>query len=325
MGKVLFVSQNALERAENLKAVWDAYGGEKEFRQGQENMAEAESEGFSVVVCDALPSRINGKDKCKVVNICHGITGNKVYGADEDAEWFDAEAAMQTDFAIAASENSIPIVARQLGIPEDRVLALGFPRTDAYFGDAQRFDECFGFHVDRIYLYAPTFRNDELGGWLPKIDWSKIDSLLEDGEVMVVKRHYFTENEITRGYDMRNMRVVEIPPSLPRTPYLMSSDVLVTDYSSCMSDAYIMRTPVVLTIDDMAEYLADRPMYYTYPQTYCSRYIKAEGNEELLVRVIREAAENGMGATEMAYMNATAGACDGHSAERVCDLIWSLQ
>ena len=50
MRKVLFVSQNPIGRAENLRSVWKSYGGEKEFRLGIEAMATAEHEGFSVVV-----------------------------------------------------------------------------------------------------------------------------------------------------------------------------------------------------------------------------------------------------------------------------------
>ena len=321
---VLFVSQNPLERAENLKALFDAWDGPKEFRQGQENMRSAEREGFRVVVCDALPHPIEGKDKCKVINICHGMTGNKVYGADEDAEWFDAEAAMQTDFAIAASKASVPIVAGQLGIPEERVLPLGFPRTDAYFREMPRYDACFGTPVKRMYLYAPTFRDPGIGGWLPRIDWAMVDSMLHDGELMVVKRHYFTERELTRGYDLQNRRVVEVPPSDPLVPYLASCDVLLTDYSSCITDAFIMGKPVVLTVDDMNCFIADRPMYYPYPNAYSSNYLIAEGREEVLVAMLRTVAKKGLGITEERYRDLTAGACDGHSCERICELIRSL-
>ena len=106
-GKVLFVSQNPLDRAENMRAVWEAYTGEKEFRVGIDSMAGAEHEGFSVVVCDTLSKLIEDKDRCKCIAICHAITGNKHYGMDECGDWVDPEAFAQTDFAISASVNSI--------------------------------------------------------------------------------------------------------------------------------------------------------------------------------------------------------------------------
>ena len=314
-GRVLFVSQNPLERAENLRAVWEAYDGPKEFRHGAVSMATAEREGFSVVVCDCLPGYIEGKDRCKVVNICHGMTGNKVYGLDEPhSPWANPDAYAQTDCAIAASEASAPIVARQLGIPESRVAAIGFPRTDAYFAPREP-------REGREYLYAPTYRNPDIGGWLPRIDWRKVDALLGDGERLTVKRHYFTPRRLTCD-GLSHVREAE--PSEPTAPYLMECDALLTDYSSIMSDAYLCGAPVVLTVDDQREYTADRGMYYDYPSTYSSRWLRAEGNEAALVDMLREAAENGMGDVERHYMELTAGACDGHSTERVCELVRGL-
>jgi len=316
---VLFVSQLPLGRCENLTAVWDMYDGDKEFALGQRHMRDAERLGYPVVVCDALPDLIEGKDKCKSVVICHGMTGNKVYGLDEQRD-VDKEAFAQTDVATAASEASVPIVAKQLGIPEENVAAIGFPRTDAYFkmrkGDGGTFAA-----GKKAYLYAPTFRDHTKGGWLPLIDWELVDSMLDDDEVVVLKRHYFTRNPLL-GSEFNH--VVEVDPSEAITPYLVDCDVLVTDYSSTMTDAYLLGKPCVLVVDDMKEYLRDRGMYYQYPQTYSSRWLVAEGNEEKLVKYLREAASDGLGPVELGYRAVTAGACDGHSTERVCDLIRSL-
>ena len=320
MGKVLFVSQNPLDRAENMRAVWDAYDGDKEFKHGIEAMRTAEADGYSVVVCDALPQYIEGKDRVKVVNICHGMTGNKVYGMDEDGPWVNSEAFAQTDVAIAASERIVPIVAQELGIPEDRVMPLGFARTDSYFS-ARKGDGGTFLAGKRAYLYAPTYRDENKGGWLPRIDWVRVSERLMDDEVMVIKRHYFTSSPLL-GSDLP--RVVEVDPSEPLTPYLVDCDVVLSDYSSLITDAYLMGKPVVLATDDMHVYLRDRPMYFPYPETYCSMTVTAGGNEGHLLTMLRMAHMFGLGEVERDYLDRTAGACDGHSAERICDLIRSL-
>jgi len=317
MSEVLFVSQNPLGRCENLTAVWDAYKGGKAFRHGVDGMRSAERDGFSVVVCDCLPAFIEGKHKTVSINICHGITGNKVYGLHEGFDWYDRAAFGQTDMATAASEASIPIVADQLGIPEERVVALGFPRTDSYIGMVKGDGGTFLADM-RSYLYAPTFRDADKGGWLPRIDFAKVDSLLGNDEVLAVKRHYFTEEPLLDG---TFEHVVEIDPSEPLTPYLVDCDVLLTDYSSCMTDAYLLDKPTVLATDDMDDYLRDRPTYYKYPTMYSSRWLKAEGAEYMLVKNLREARILGIGGIERQYRDLTAGACDGHSTERVCKLI----
>ena len=310
---VLFVSQLPLGRCENLTAVWNAYDGEKEFRLGVKSMRSAEADGFAVVVCDCQPAFIDGKSRCVSINIGHGAAGGKLYGADEGGKpWFDALAAKQIDFALAPSKDGIPIVMRQLGIPEERVLPLGMPRTDSYFAPHEP-------HEGKVYLHAPTFRNGD--GRIPRINWVRLDSLLGDDEQFVVKRHYFTHEPLVCG---KFPHIVEVEPDEPSKPYLLGCDVVLTDYSSIMFDAYMLGKPVVLATDDMREYLSRRGMYYPYPFDYSSRHLAIEGREDLLLFELRDAARNGMGPIDERCREMTAAACDGHSTERVCELIKSV-
>lgn len=323
MGEVLFISALPLGRCKSTNRIWDMYDGGKAFRCGVDSMRTAERDGFSVVVCDSLPRYIEGKDKIVSVNLGHGLTGGKLYALDEgDHPWVDKRALAQIDYAVATSDVGVPIVARQLGIPEERVLPLGMARTDAYFEDGEKFDSCFCEPIGRMYLYCPTFRGLGDKGHLPRIDWAKVDALLGDDEVLVVKRHHLTEQEITSGYDLR--RIVELPFEEPTDKALRSCDVMVTDYSSTMFDAMMLGKPILLLVDDMDEYLSARGMYYQYPDFYSSRWLVAEGNEERLVRELREAAFTGMRHIERTCLEAVAGACDGRSTERICDLIRSL-
>ena len=316
-GKVLFVSQNPLDRAENMRAVWEAYTGDKEFRVGIDSMAGAEHEGFSVVVCDTLSKLIEDKDRCKCIAICHAITGNKHYGMDECGDWVDPEAFAQTDFAISASVDSISIVARQLGIPESRVIPTGIPRTDAYVG-AVKGDGNTPLANKLAFLYVPTYRDANKGGWLPRIDFARLDMLLGDDEVFAVKRHYFTHEPLVDGeYE----HIIELDPMEPVGQYLIDCDVLLTDYSSIEFDGYLLGKPAVLTTDDTEEYLRDRGMYFDYPEFYSSRWINVEGNEQKMLNMMREAAIYGLSETERTCISTLAGMCDGHATKRVCDLI----
>jgi len=321
MGEVLFISALPLGRCKSTTRIWDMYDGGKAFRCGVDSMRTAERDGFSVVVCDSLPRRIEGKERIVSVNLGHGLTGGKLYALDEgDHPWVDKEALAQIDYAIATSEAGVPIVSRQLGVPEDRVLPLGMARTDAYFEEGERWGAC----IRRVYLYCPTFRGLGDKGHLPRIDWEKVDRLLDDDEVLVVKRHHLTPRELTRGYDLQRSHVMELPFEEPTEFWLRSCDVMMTDYSSTMFDAYVLGKPVVLLEDDKGEYLSARGMYHPYPDFYSSRWLVAEGHEEALVDELRAAAKTGMREVEHRCLEAVAGACDGHSAERICELIRSL-
>ncbi len=325
MGEVLFISALPLGRCRSTTMIWDMYDGPKAFRCGVDQMRTAETDGFSVVVCDSLPKYIEGKRDIVSVNLGHGLTGGKLYGLDEgEHPWVDKAALAQIDYAIATSEAGIPIVARQLGIPEDRVLPLGMARTDAYFEEGEGWESLLGTPLEqmRVYLYCPTFRGLGDRGHLPRIDWERVDGLLEDDEVLVVKRHHLTPHDLTGGLELQ--RIVELPFEESTEKLLRSCDVLMTDYSSTMFDALLLGAPVLLLVDDMDEYLAGRGMYRDYPIGYSSRWLVAEGNEERLVRELREAAFTGMRHIERTCIEAVAGACDGRSTERICDLIRSL-
>ena len=317
MGKVLFVSARPLGICKSMTRIYRMYDGEKEFRLGVDSMRSAERDGFSVVVCDSLPRCIEGKGRVVSVNLGHGLTGGKRYGLDEGVHpWVDRRALAQIDYAISTSEAGVPIVAGQLGISEDNVLPLGMARTDAYFEPLP--EKADG----STYLYCPTFRGLGDKGHLPRIDWEKVDGLLGDGETLVVKRHHLTPGELTRGRELGH--VAEFSPDAPTEPFLFVCDALMTDYSSTMFDALVLGKPVVLLTDDMDEYLSERGMYYPYPSFYSSRWLVAEGNEERMVEHLRAAASTGMRHTERECLEAVAGACDGHSTERICDFVRSL-
>ena len=318
MGRALFVSEHDLTRAENLKAVFDAYDGDKEFMHGIHHMQNAPQMGFSVVVCDSLPVYMPDKGDCKSVVIGHGITGDKLYALDEKRPGIDERAFQQIDVATCASTKTVDIVARQFGIPFEHVEALGMPRTDAYIGK-RKGDGCTimsGYR--RVYFYAPTFRGKYDGEKLPRIDWRLLDELLSDDEIIVVKRHYFQREQIV-GAQLDHVK--EIEPYEASAPYLIDCDVIVTDYSSILFDAYLLGKPSVLTVDDMDAYLRTRGMYFDYPNKYSSRYMKVEGREREMLEAMREAAENGMDETERERLSIVADMCDGRSCERICDLV----
>ena len=314
---VLFASNHTLERSESIRAVFGAFRGPKELIRPVEAITDIR--GYEVVVTDTLTPYVPDKD-FTLVNIGHGVTGGKLYGLDEK-RGVDSRALAQTDYVVNASTKTVDIAAKQFGIPQERVVPLGFPRTDMLVGKKKGDGRTFLTRYNRAYLYAPTFRGRNDGEHLPRIDWTKLDSLLEDDEIVVVKRHYFQREPIvTQDVD----RIAEVTTAEGIAPYLMDCDVLITDYSSTLFDAYMLGKPCVLLTDDMDAYLSTRGMYFDYPARYCSRWIDAEGNEEKLLGHLRAACVTGMRHTERNLLDTVADMCDGNSAKRVCDFIASL-
>lgn len=314
----LFSSDRPLDRAENLKAVWDAYDGPKEFMQYIPQACAALSPKYSVFVCDCTPQYSATKGDIKTVFVSHGIEGGKLYALD----FSEAHRAgcSQVDYAVCTNEYGQARIARQFDLPLERVLMTGMPITDRYFGKRKGDGGTVLSVFRRGYLYAPTWRPPN-NPPLPRIDWAKLDEMMDDDEMIVVKRHMCTRDPLV-GAHLRHVK--EYDRMLPSVPFLIDCDVLATDFSSIVFDGYVLGKPSVLVTDGHDEYMAVHGMYEEYPDFYSSRTVRAEGNEEAFLEALRAAFAAGLGKNECKCLETVAGLSDGRASERVADLIRSL-
>ena len=294
---VLFTSVRPLERAENIKTVYDAYDGPKEFIQRSHDKPIENIERFSVMVTDGLLEQSPGK----YLWIGHGMGAGKTIGLQHPTAPFKGSELVT--YAIASSEDIIPTVAGFCGISPDKVVPLGMPRTDAYFKVKKTKSE------EKRHLYVPTFR---AGYWHP--DFDTVSELLPEGHRFIYKPHMVTGDR----YKSTWSNITFASSKETSTQYLVDADTVVTDYSSIMFDAMVLRKPIILFCKDKDEYLKSRGMYCTYPAMYSDCCCD---NEEALV----ESLQNVQWTKHMEELREYhAGACDGHSTERCIDLIRSM-
>lgn len=299
---ILFVSVRPLARAENIKAVWNAWEGPKEFFQTKDypehiiNPKHGLYSGtYELMVTDDLPSYSPGK--CLFIG--HGMGAGKLYGLDQPNPYFRNPKLVTA--AIASSADMVNVVASYCGISKDQVFAYGMPRTDAYFGHE--------FKKTHKHLYAPTFRFNQ---WQPKFD--QLSYYMKEGEKLIAKPHMVT-GHFSRSV-WHNIDVVSSDEI--STPYLLEADSVITDYSSIMFDAMVMRKPVILFAKDKDHYLSSRGMYEPYPQFYSDFFFD---NEKDLAQYIGEAEWSSM---DEVRRNHYVRSCDGHSTERVVNLMKSM-
>ena len=294
---VLFTSVRPLERAENLKAVYDAYDGDKEFvkRTDGKPIPGMHSGKYRLVVTDCTIEESPGK----YLWINHGMGAGKKVGLQHPTYPFHRSDLVTN--AIASSEQMIPHVARVLGISESQVIPLGMPRTDNYFKLKKKESD------RKQYLYVPTFRGYK--DWIP--EFGTISRGLVDGEEFIVKPHMVTKHLLDKERD----HVIERSSDIPSTESLVNADVVITDFSSIMFDAMVLRKPVVLFAKDRFKYMRLRGMYYQYPEEYSDYFCDSENELANLIR-------NARWTPRMEELrNFYCGACDGHSVERCIELI----
>ena len=304
---VLFAGTRPYGRAENISALYDYYQGEKKFIQLEwhHKHPDITSGNYDILVIDEFPSQ---KPK-KCILIWHAIQGGKYIGFNQPNPYIKNELI---DYVIAAGDGAVPMWVKCTNLSEDKILPLGMPRTDVFIGK-QKGDGNTKLGSKRIYLYVPTFRwPEEATEFVLNYDW--LDNQLTDKELLVVKAHTVGHPLLNKTYK----HIIEIPSSEPSTPYLIDCDVVITDYSSIIFDGYLLNKPSILYSPNF-DYVTRRGMYMQYPQEYSS---KIAVNEQELFYLMRNTHE--LTQTEQNCIHRVANMCDGHSCERICNLISKL-
>jgi len=209
----------------------------------------------------------------RYLNTWHG-TPLKTLGRRIDSDVLEyanvARNLRSTTHIVAPNEHTRDVLVQDYDLQatyagEARVL--GSPRLDAVVKRAggnraslfKRVGVANGA-TGRVVFYAPTWR----GG---TFDRSMGDSdVLEDiramasvpGVVLLYRLHHLVEKQF-EGVDLPGIRV---PDHVDTYEVLSTADVLVTDYSSLMFDFLATGRKVVLYTPDLAEYTAERGVYF---------------------------------------------------------------
>ena len=149
------------------------------------------------------------------------------------------------------------------------IIESGLPRSDVFYKEVERTDETIRKlytidDLDKIILYAPTFRAD--GGIdCYKMDFDRLIRAAQEkwgGRWKVMVRLH--PNLLGMDKKMRYSKDVINVSNYPDINELISiCDILITDYSSCMFDALNIEKNVILYAIDIEEYRRDRDTYFS--------------------------------------------------------------
>ena len=206
-----------------------------------------------------------------VVQVWHAEGALKRFGVDTVTPLAEPERGFlhrNYDWVVTAGEASRGAWSRAFRTPLERVIALGSPRTDLFFDPtamAAARARVHAAHPDlvgrRVILFAPTFRGRGRGKRPGRgLDAAALRAALPASDALVLKSHPNLDPTLvaTAGFD------VIVPPADDLNELLTAVDILITDYSSAIFDAALLRLPVVLLVDDLAEYERDPGMSIDY-------------------------------------------------------------
>lgn len=203
----------------------------------------------------------------------HG-TPLKYMGFDElrmkrkNQGWFDGLTlrCSRWDYVISSNAYSSEVWRKSFPFAYE-MLESGYPRND-YIVNNQNNEkikedarEALGIAADdsrKLVLYMPTFRDQKKSGSLP-LDIDELAKNYGDEYIFLVRGHYLRSYNVATEdtesvFDVSSYASVE-------DLYLIT-DLLISDYSSCIYDFGCLKKPIALFIPDLEDYQQSRGTYY---------------------------------------------------------------
>ena len=207
-----------------------------------------------------------------------------------------------------------------------KILRFGHCRNDIFFYPNNIRNNILKFYNinpnTKLILYAPTyrdFRSNKSSSFF-NINYTQLLNTLEkltgNSYVILQRMHPNTK----KSNNLNNKKIIDVSKYPDMQELLVSADILISDYSSCMFDFMLSRKPCFIYATDIKEYNHERGFYYPLEST---PFPIATNNDELIKNI--ENFDNDKYKIEVEEFLKEKGCIeDGHASERVVNLIKDL-
>ena len=295
---VLFMSEQNEEIKFNLAAVYDrmlARGLDKEFEMLQSfhtyapgkarynpgswfNMLKKLGKADYIFLDDHCPLLDWVElDKTQIpVQLWHAGAGYKAVGY---SRWGHTGGAQpmnghrQYRYAVSPSREFSHFFAEQFGINESQILPTGLPRMDAYLDPERRrartaeLYERFPILRDKkVILFAPTYRGTKRANAhypYDRIDFRRLYDFCGETHIVLFKMHPWVPDPVPIEEQYKD-RFLDMGtyPDINDLFYL--TDVLISDYSSAISEYSLMHKPALFYAFDERQMISERGFHRDY-------------------------------------------------------------
>lgn len=213
------------------------------------------------------------KKEVKVIQVWHAIGTFKKFGEEyipsKKIDKIQKRAnSIYTD-VVVCSDKDIEVYSKAFDVSNEKVKALGSPICDMFENKIriENIKEKILIEYPEIinktvYLYAPTFRNDDKDN--KKI--LKYIDFLSDGmsadSIMMIRLHPHVYKNY--NYKIKNNKVIDVSDYDDVNELMIVSDVLITDYSSLFYEFTYLEKPIMFFAFDLYKYEEERGFYYDY-------------------------------------------------------------
>lgn len=174
----------------------------------------------------------------------------------------------QCDLLISSSRRLTEILQNSFWYDGD-ILEMGSPRNDILVNTKEDFKKNIKnkYHLDlntRYLLYAPTFRkNYDIS--LYYSEWDEVIKILSGRDKCkwkVLIRFHPNIMKLTKRYQNFTDEIIDVSAIPDMQELLCIADILITDYSSSITDYLLTNKPAFLYCPDIEDYKKDRDFYF---------------------------------------------------------------
>ncbi|MDD7402633.1 MAG: CDP-glycerol glycerophosphotransferase family protein [Butyribacter sp.] len=236
--------------------------------------------GAKVIVLEDFYPQIGAltlRKETKLVQLWHACGAFKMFGLSGIAKKGHLEQSTRNhrsySYAFVSGKQMVPFYSEAFGIPESRVLPLGVPRTDRFFEQdykenvRERLFQTYPQLKDRkVVLFAPTFRNSGNKNAYYPTERFLADAFLEqmpEDTVLIIKNHPFVKEKWSYDEKYEN-RVLDLTGKEDINDLLFVTSLLITDYSSSIFEAALLKIPMLFYVFDLEEYISSRDFYFDF-------------------------------------------------------------
>lgn len=235
------------------------------------------------------------RSETTMINTWHALGAFKKFAlhsakTDEDVKRFNAD-GKNIDYLLVSSKELKDIYSEALNVPKDKILSMGIPRTDELFNESLKEDLKKSFlkkypfvKGKKLILYAPTFRDHEKIQFNMKLDLELLKNTFGEEYKILLKLHPIIRNKYVVPEKLKDF-VIDVRDENINT-LMISSDMLITDYSSVVFEYSLLKKPIIFFAYDFHKYNEElRGFYFPYEEFIPGPMVKTT---EEIVAVIKD-------------------------------------
>ncbi|MCL2014071.1 MAG: CDP-glycerol glycerophosphotransferase family protein [Oscillospiraceae bacterium] len=224
--------------------------------------------------------------KTKLIQVWHALGAfKKMGGTRSDISPDTTLSHRNYSAAVVSSQNVIPHYAEAFNLSEEKIFATGAPRTDMFFDEnymqeikQSQYDQIPVLRDKRIILFAPTYRGkDNRDAHYPEsfLDMDRLYESLGEHDLFIIKHHPFIKNKTGIPENFGD-KIIDLSFFREVNNLLLITDLLITDYSSCIFEYALLKRPIVFYAPDLERYGGNRGLHYDYDEyvygTKCTNF-----------------------------------------------------